>query len=97
MAHIEIVGTGLCPVYVILECIDDETVVQGVFVSKKDAIECCKDILQAFIDNKWDWPPTMRIEEWDLNHGVHCELAKYNVYENEIVSKYYGSMGGDAT
>lgn len=92
MAHIEIVGTGLCPVYVILEQDYDETAVQGVFTSKAEAIECCKNILQAFIDNKWDCPPSMIIEEWDLNHGVHCELAMFRVYQSKIVENFYGSM-----
>jgi hypothetical protein len=92
MAHIEIVGTGLCPVYIILERADDETVVQGVFTAEAEAIKCCKDILQAFIDNKWDYPPAMTIEEWDLNHGIHCELAMFHVYQSKIVENFYGSM-----
>ena len=92
MAHIEIIGDGLCPIYIVLERADGETVIQGVFMAEADAIECCKNILQAFIDNKWDFASILVVEEWDLNHSIHCELAMFCVSHNRIKESYYGSM-----
>ena len=78
--------------YIVTESADGDAGIRGVFTAEADAIECCKNILQAFIDNKWDFAPILVVEEWNLNQSLHCELTVFRVDKKKIVESYYGSM-----